>query len=180
VNVSQEELISTIVREVLAELNGGAGNKVNGSKVAAAVQEAPSGGLDPVRDFPLGAKRPDLVKTATGKRLDQITLEAAINGSITADEVRITPETLELQAQIAEKVKRPQLARNLRRAAELTRIPDERVLQIYNALRPYRSTKAELIAIADELEGKYGAKVNAGFVREAAAVYERRGRLREG
>lgn len=179
-NVSQEELISTIVREVLAELNGGT-NKVNGSKLAAApASEAAASSLDPVRDFPLGAKRPDLVKTATGKRLDQITMEAALNGSIAAEELRITPETLELQAQIAEKVGRRQLARNMRRAAELTRIPDERVLQIYNALRPYRSTKAELIAIADELEGKYGAKVNAGFVREAAAVYERRGRLREG
>ena len=178
-NVSQEELISTIVREVLAELNGGAGNKVNGSKVAVPAQQASASALDPVRDFPLGAKRPDLVKTSTGKRLDQITMEAAVSGNINADELRITPETLELQAQIAEKVGRPQLARNLRRAAELTRIPDERVLQIYNALRPYRSTKAELIAIADELEGKFGAKVNAGFVREAAAVYERRGRLRE-
>lgn len=179
-NVSQEELISTIVREVLAELNGGAANKVSGSKVAAPAPEAPAVGLDPARDFPLGAKRPDLVKTGTGKSLDQITMEAALSGSISADELRITPETLELQAQIAEKVGRPQLARNMRRAAELTRIPDERVLQIYNALRPYRSTKAELVAIADELEGKYGAKVNAGFVREAAVVYERRGRLREG
>ena len=53
------------------------------------------------------------------------------------------------------------------------------MLQIYNALRPYRSTKAELLAIADELENKYGAKVNAAFVREAADVYERRGRLRQ-
>ena len=58
------------------------------------------------------------------------------------------------------------------------RLPDERLLAIYNALRPYRSTKKELLDIAAELEGTYGAKVSAGFVREAADVYEARGRLR--
>ncbi|MGQ9533490.1 MAG: diol dehydratase small subunit, partial [Desulfotomaculales bacterium] len=88
------------------------------------------------------------------------------------------PETLRLQAEIAAAVGRRQLAENLRRAAELTAIPDERILEIYNALRPYRSTKAELLAIADELESRYGARINAAFIREAAEVYERRGRLK--
>ncbi len=92
--------------------------------------------------------------------------------------MRITPETLRLQAQIADGVGRNQFAGNLRRAAELTAIPDNRVLEIYNALRPYRSTKPELLAIADELEQQYNAKINADFVREAAGVYERRNRLR--
>jgi len=66
----------------------------------------------------------------------------------------------------------------MRRAAELTRVGDERILEIYNALRPYRSTKADLLAIAEELENKYGAKICAAFVREACDVYERRGRLK--
>jgi propanediol dehydratase small subunit len=180
VKVSQEELISSIVREVLAELNGGkAPAKTNGATAAPAAPAQPASSLDPARDFPLGTKRPDLVKTSTGKRLEEITLEGVMKGETTADELRITAETLELQAQIAEKVGRSQLARNMRRAGELTRIPDERVLQIYNAMRPYRSTKADLLAIADELDSKYGARVNAAFVREAANVYERRGRLKE-
>jgi len=167
--VSQEDLISSIVREVLAGM---------GSVPAKSEAPASANGLDPAKDFPLAAKRPDLVKTSTGKQLKDITLDAVIKGDVKADELRITPEVLELQAQIAEKVKRPQLARNIRRAAEMTRVSDERLLQIYNALRPYRSTKAELMAIADELEGKYSAKVCAAFVREAADVYERRGRLK--
>ena len=62
----------------------------------------------------------------------------------------------------------------MRRAGELTQVPDARVLEMYNALRPNRSTKAELLAIADELENQYGAKVTANFVREAANVYEAR------
>ncbi len=175
--MAQQDLISSIVREVLAELNAGATQPAPAP--AAGPASTPGSGLDPARDYPLAAKRPDLIKTSTGKHLNELTLEAAIKGEVKAEELRITPETLELQAQIAEKMSRPQLARNLRRAAELTRVSDERVLQIYNALRPYRSTKAELLAIADELENQYGAKINAAFVREACEVYESRGRLRQ-
>lgn len=98
--MSQEEMISTIVREVLMEMSGGR-SAGNGHGAA-----APAVGLDPAKDFPLSTQRPDLVKTATGKHLADITLEAAIKGDIAADELRITPETLELQAQIAEKVGR--------------------------------------------------------------------------
>jgi propanediol dehydratase small subunit len=61
----------------------------------------------------------------------------------------------------------------------MTRIPDARVLEIYNALRPYRSTKQELLDIASELENKYQAKICAGFVREATQVYEKRNRIKK-
>jgi propanediol dehydratase small subunit len=136
------------------------------------------GRLDAKRDYPLSGKRPDLVQSATGLRLDEITLEKVGAGKIGFEDIRIRPETLEYQAQIAESAGRPVLAANLRRAGELTRIPDERVLEIYNALRPYRSTKRELLDIADELESKYQARICSALVREAAEVYERRGRLK--
>lgn len=93
---------------------------------------------------------------------------------MTAEDLRITPRTLGLQAQVAEAAHRPQLAENFRRAAELTAVPDERVLQIYASLRPNASTEAELLAIADELETDYAAPINAALVRDAAAVYARR------
>lgn len=131
------------------------------------------------KDYPLAEKRPDLVKTAKGRALDEVTLDAVLSGEIEADEIRVTPEILEYQAQIADSVGRPQLAANLRRAGELTRVPDERILEIYNAMRPNMSTKDELLGIADELESEYEAKINADLVREAAEVYERRGRLRK-
>lgn len=63
---------------------------------------------------------------------------------------------------------------NFERAAELTAVPDDRILEIYNALRPYRSTKEELLAIADDLENRYQAKICAAFVREAAGLYVER------
>lgn len=151
-------------------------------RVMAALGEAPapSGnghGLNAARDYPLATKRPDLVQSASGLRLDEITLEKAVAGQIKFEDIKTRPETLEYQARIAESAGRPNLATNLRRAAEMTRIPDDRVLEIYNALRPYRSTKQELLAIADELDSSYQATVCAAHVREAAAVYERRGRL---
>jgi len=131
------------------------------------------------QDYPLSEKRQDLVTTSQGRSIDDITLEAVMDGEVEADEIRVTPETLEYQAQIAESIGRPQLAANMRRAAELTAIPDDRILEIYNAMRPDRSTKDELLEIADELENEYDAQINADLVREAADVYETRGRLRE-
>ena len=131
-----------------------------------------------VSSYPLGSRRPDLVRTPTNKTLDDITLENVMNGKITIEDLNITADTLELQAQEAEDAGRSSIARNFRRAAELTTIPDDRILQIYNSLRPFRSTKAELLQIADELENKYGALINAALVREAAEVYEKRKKLR--
>jgi propanediol dehydratase small subunit len=166
------ELIAAAVKRVMAELGNQSDSK--------AVPGNPGTGLDARRDYPLAAKRPDLVKSASGLSLADITLEKVESGQISFDDVKIRPETLEYQAQIAESAGRPRLASNLRRAAELTRIPDERVLEIYNALRPYRSTKKELLDIAGELESRYQARICAAHVREAAEVYEKRGRLKQG
>ncbi|OFJ55435.1 diol dehydratase small subunit [Mycolicibacterium grossiae] len=130
--------------------------------------------LDPAADYPLSVHRPDVLFTPTGKSIEDITIDAVMAGDVEANDLRITPDTLRLQAQLAEKVGRPQLGANLRRAAEMTAISDERVLEIYNALRPNASSKAELEAIADELESQYGASLLAALVREAADVYERR------
>ena len=130
--------------------------------------------LDPAVDYPLSIRRRDLLFTPSGKSIDDITMEAVVSGEIQPTDLRITPDTLRLQAQIAEKDGRKQLGANLHRAAEMTAISDERVLEIYNALRPNASTKAELDAIADELQTRYDATFLADLVREAADVYERR------
>ena len=168
--MSENKMLEDIVREVLKSMAG--------APQTAAPTVSSSTGLCPDRDYPLASKRPELLKTPTGKTLADITLDKIMNGEVKSEDVRITPETLKMQAEIADGVGRYQFANNLRRAAELVAIPDARVLEIYNAMRPYRSTKPELFAIADELEVKYNAKINAAFVREAAEVYERRNRLR--
>ena len=163
-----EVMIKNMVKEILNNIE-----KYEGSK-----KECSSSGKIGVSSYPLGSRRPDLVRTPTNKTLDDITLENVMNGKITIDDLKITADTLELQAQVAEDAGRSSIARNFRRAAELTKIPDDRILQIYNSLRPVRSSKSELLQIADELENKYGALINAALVREAAMVYEKRKKLR--
>ncbi|MDQ0246113.1 propanediol dehydratase small subunit [Bacillus fengqiuensis] len=131
------------------------------------------------KDYPLGSKRPDLLFTPTEKAYNDLTLDAALKGEVTGADLRISPKTLEMHADISESLGRTQLAKNFRRAAEMINISDARILEIYNAMRPNRSTKEELLAIADELETEYGATENAALIREAADVYERRGRLKK-
>jgi len=173
--MSQEKMIEEIVRQVLTSIDT---ETLFPNKNFSPSAESQKKGLIPDRDYPLACKRPELLKTPRGKGFKDITLDKLLKDELDADDLRITPETLRLQAEIADGVERIQFANNLRRAAELTAVPDARILEIYNALRPYRSTREELLDIANELESKYNAKINAAFVREAAEVYERRNRLR--
>ena len=130
--------------------------------------------FDPIADYPLGSQRPALVRTPGGLGLDELTLDALRSGRLDASEMRATGETLELQAQIALAAGRVQLAANLRRAAELTGVPDDVILEVYTALRPHRSTADELESWADRLERDFQAVATAAFVREARVVYEQR------
>jgi propanediol dehydratase small subunit len=114
---------------------------------------------------------------ASGRDPAEITVEAVRDGLVDIADVRIHPATLEHQAQVAQEHMNPQLAENFRRAAELTALPDDDVLALYEALRPYRSSADELLAHADRLAAA-GATRNADLFREAARVYERRGLLR--
>jgi propanediol dehydratase small subunit len=130
--------------------------------------------FDPRADYPLGARRPDLVSTPSGLPFEGLTLEALRAGRIVSSDMRATPETLRRQSEVAEASGRTQLAENLARAAELTAVPEEVVLEIYTALRPHRSTAAELEAWAARLEGEFGAAASAAFVREAKLAYTER------
>jgi propanediol dehydratase small subunit len=133
--------------------------------------------FDPTRDYPLGARRPELVTTPSGLHQADVTLDALRAGSLDADDIRATAETIRRQAAVALAAGRAQLAENLMRTAELAAVPAEKVLELYTALRPRRSTAAELGALAEELEHQHGAPRTAAFIREALAVYERRGLL---
>lgn len=169
--MDQEELIRQIMAEVMKNL--GSENQVAFEK-----KPVPAGTTVGVADYPLAERRPELVRTDSGARLAELTFERLKSGELKPSDFKISAETLELQAQVADDVGRGSLARNLRRAAELVAVPDDRLLAIYDALRPYRSTKQELLDIAAELEGTYHAKAAGAFVREAAEVYQARGRLR--
>ncbi len=132
--------------------------------------------FDPTSDYPLGTRRPDLVATPGGIPLEDVTLDALRAGELAADEMRATPETLRMQAEVALAAGRTQLAESFERAAELAAVPDDLLLEIYTALRPRRATAPELEEWASRLDGHEAPKT-AAFVREAAAAYEARGLL---
>lgn len=132
------------------------------------------------KDYPMLEKHRDAIRTPTGKTVDDITLENVLSGGVTMADVRISPEMLRAQADIAQDAGKPAMGENLRRAAELTNVPDSEVIRMYDMLRPNRSTKDQLWEMADTLENQYHAPMCACLVREAAGVYEKRGILKEG
>ncbi len=124
--------------------------------------------------YPLGEHHRDVVRSQSGRTADDLTVLDIRSGVITADDVRVDPDTLRQQADFAEAGGNPQLADNLRRGAELAVFSDDDVLRIYDGLRPGRSSRAELMALADELDDG-GAPLCAALVREALEHYVRRG-----
>jgi propanediol dehydratase small subunit len=114
------------------------------------------------------------IRSGSGRRLDELTIDALRAQRLAPEDFRISGEQLDAQAAAADAGGYRQLADNLRRAAELTRLPNERVFEIYALLRPGRATAAELRALAAELEGQRMPRV-AAFIREAANAYAERG-----
>jgi len=127
--MDQEKLLKQIVEEVMKNIN------VNSTTTATRSYGASSTHVDS-SSYPLGEKIPDKLKSPSGKYLSDITLDRVIKGEVSAADMRISPETLEMQAQVAESIGRDAFAGNLRRASELIAVPDERLLEIYNALKP--------------------------------------------
>jgi len=145
--------------------DGGAdgGDVAAGSEVA----RGDAGGHD-------GSGGDDGTRGLSGRPVAELTLEAVRRGEIRLPDLRIHPDALERQAQVAEAHGNPQLAENLRRAAELTALGDDEVLAIYDALRPGRATRAQLGELSASLAAR-GLPRCAALVAEAAEVYERRG-----
>ena len=135
------------------------------------------GRKDPRPEYPV-ARRPSHLKSKTGLRYEDIRLDSLRRGGIKSDDLSIHSDTLRTQARVAERAGYVRLASNLRRASELVSIPNERLLEIYSALRPRHSTYEQLSTISAELSKKYGAPENARFVLEAAAAYREAGLLR--
>ena len=132
-----------------------------------------------VPEYPLSENSAQDLKTNRGTLLEDISMSALLDGQLSAEDLRIRDETLRAQAAIARKNGYLKLADNLSRASELTRVPNEEILRMYEALRPGRSTYAELVTLAEKLENQYQAYLTAKFVLEGAQVYQERDLLRK-
>jgi len=119
------------------------------------------------------------VFTHTGRRVEELTLEGVMDKSLRSEDFRISADTLLYQAAAAEAAGYGQLGLNFRRAAELTGLTNREVLDIYNTLRPGRTTFRQLQDLAVRLESEHKAPLNAALVREAADVYLRRGLIKD-
>ena len=128
-------------------------------------------------NYPLGKNEADTITSRTGKKLSQITLDEVKRGNVTADDIKISAEMLKRQGEVAKEADNPQMQANFDRAAVLVNVPDDVILNMYNMLRPNRSTKKQLILLAQELLEKYQAPHCAKLVLEAAEIYEKRGIL---
>ena len=157
VEKTADEIAEELTKKVLRDMKGGS--------------SATSGGG---YTYPLAKNHPELLKSKTGKPFSEITFDNVIQGKVIHEDFKTNADTLLMQAEIAEKAGKKQFAGNMRRAAELTRVPDEEVLRIYDKLRPNRATKQELLDIANELRTKYQANITADLVEETARVYEKR------
>lgn len=164
--------MEAMIRKILEDMQKG-----TPSPVSAVAQTSTTEHVVTVADYPIAKKHPEWIKVGN-RSLDDITLDAVMAGQVSMDDMRISPEILKAQGQIAKAGGRDQIEYNFSRAAEMTKVGDKRLLEMYNALRPYRSSKQELLAMADELEKEYGAVICAEFVREAAENYEKRKKLK--
>jgi propanediol dehydratase small subunit len=114
------------------------------------------------------------LRAASGRHLAEVGGDAGLSMA----DLSISAETLRAQAGVAREAGYGQLAQNLERAAELTRVPNAEVLRLYEALRPGRTSYAGLVALAETLETQYQAAECGRLVREAAEAYRARGLLR--
>lgn len=113
----------------------------------------------------------------SGRQAESVTLDAVRAGEVGLEDIRISAAQLVHQAEVAEAHGNPQLGANFRRAAELTAFDDAEVLSVYEALRPGRSTHAELAELSASFATR-SAPLVAALLAEAAEVYQRRGLLR--
>ena len=104
--------------------------------------------------YPLGEYEAEQITSRTGKKLSDITLDAVKRGEIRADDIKISKDVLKKQGEVSLASGNEPMAKNFERAAELVDVPDEVILSMYNKLRPHRSTKLELVMMADELLSK--------------------------
>jgi propanediol dehydratase small subunit len=119
--------------------------------------------------YPLYREASSKITLPSGRPIEDFTLKHLQAGRLGAGDLGIHEETLRQQARIAEEAGFAPLGRNLERAAELTRLPDGKILEIYEALRR-GERRAALEALAREIEQAYGATLTAAFLREAAAL----------
>ena len=101
--------------------------------------------------YPLGEYEKERITSKTGKKLTDITLDEVMKDHVSSDDIKISKEMLKAQGQVAKEAGNDPMEKNFERAAELVDVPDDVILKMYDKLRPNRSTKLELVMMAQDL-----------------------------
>ena len=128
------------------------------------------------KDYPIAETQPSKVKGKRGIALSELTMDAVLEGRVALEDLQITPEALLKQAEIAKSVGRATLSGTFERAAEMNKLPNSEVMEIYELLRPGRAgSKSTLLEAAQKIRSRYSAEGLAEFIEEAAEFYDKRG-----
>ena len=90
--MDQDTLMKQVVAQVLQSMGGNAPTAASSDASCEHVTK---------EQYPLGEKIPERLKTPTGKKLSELKYDDVISGKVGFKDLGITPETLELQAQVA-------------------------------------------------------------------------------
>ena len=116
-------------------------------------------------DYPLYGSRSDTLSAASGRPLRDLSLQKTLTEDIASEDYSISAETLRAQAEIARDAGYPQLAQNLERASELTAVPNETLLEMYEMLRPGRCSFEEYEALAQRLRHEFQRRGHSRLCR---------------
>ena len=84
--MDQELLMKQIVEQVMAAMK-------NGTPASAPAAASNCGSKVTAANYPLAESMADQIKTPTGKDFTSLSYEKVINGELSADDMRIAPET---------------------------------------------------------------------------------------
>ena len=125
--------------------------------------------------LPAGRQRAGTPRTASGRKVSEITLDAVVRGEIGADDIRVSAETLRQQAEFAAAGRQPTARRQPAPRRRARRILGRRAARALRGAAPRpldaRSSSTQL---ARRLEAR-DAVLCAALVREARGAYVRRG-----
>ena len=125
-------------------------------------------------DYPLAETQ--ILRGKRGMALADITLDAVLAGHVTMEDLQITSQALQDQAEIAVDAGRPTLGLNFGRAAELVNVPQDVIMSTYELLRTGRAAKKQdILDRAAVFRYQYAAPAIADYLTEAAHIYEKRG-----
>ena len=96
-------------------------------------------------------------KAWSGRPASELSVDGVVGGELGPDDIRISPETLRHQADVARAHANPQLAANFERAAELTAFDESDILALYELLRPGRATGDAAAGEGGRARGPRGA-----------------------